>query len=72
MLVEQVGEPLVRSVKYLLGEVACIFGVGNHGANHTVNAVMVAVIEQVKIGNITCLEALNQVGVGRFVYTWGK
>ncbi len=60
----EVLKSLIHFEKYLLGEVACIFIIGNHGANHAENAVVVAMVELVKHAGFACLKALNQVGSG--------
>ena len=61
----EVLKPLIHFEKYLLGEVARIFIIGNHGANHAENAVVAAMVELVKYAGFDCLQALNQVKVGR-------
>ena len=61
----EVSRPLIHFEKHLLGEVTRIFIIGNHGANHAENAVVVAMVELVKHAGFACLKALNQVEVGR-------
>ncbi|MDE0042908.1 MAG: hypothetical protein OXT74_12790 [Candidatus Poribacteria bacterium] len=61
----EVLKPLIHFEKYLLSEVDRIFIIGNHGANHAENAVVVAMVELVKHARFASLKVLNQVEVGR-------